>query len=275
MMSISKLASIGLMISGLAAAREPGGACGVPQSEQAQPPEDLKDVPCKDLRAGKDESRRYFLIGPAEYAQAPEEGWPLLIVLPGGQGNAEFNPFVKRIYKHALGEKYVVAQLVSAPWSDSRRITWPSEKQRAPEVKWTIEAFVRQVVAETAQRVKIDPKRVFTLSWSSGGPAAYALSLMDKTPVTGSFIAMSVFFPETLPSLDKAKGKAYYLFHSPEDRTCTFPNAERALSRLQEKGAEVTLKRYEGGHGWSTDPYGNIRAGMAWLEERVTEEKTP
>lgn len=39
---------------------------------------------------------------------------------------------------------------------------------------------------------RIDPNRVFTLSWSSSGPAAYAISLQEQSPVVGSYIAMSV-----------------------------------------------------------------------------------
>ncbi len=64
--------------------------------------EDVADVVSRDLRAGKDEHQRYFLIGPAKAARPARKGYGLLVVLPGGDGSAEFHPFVKRIYKNAV-----------------------------------------------------------------------------------------------------------------------------------------------------------------------------
>lgn len=242
--------------------------CGAPEGA-SEMDEDLKAVPCKDLRAGKDGQKRYFLIGPDAYAEAPQEGWPLLVILPGGLGNAEFNPFCRLIYKRILGERFVVAQMVSARWTPDQVVTWPTAKVPTPKMKFTTEDFFRAVVDEVRQGRKIDPRRIYTLSWSSGGPAAYVLSVMDKTPVTGSFIAMSVFWPETLGTLDGAKGKAYYLYHSPEDRTCRYEGAERALAALKGKGAEITLTSYKGGHGWFGNTVQAIRDGIGWLEERT------
>src|SRR5690606_32916 len=51
------------------------------------------------LRAGGDARKVYILNEPAAGADAaaPEGGWKLLLVLPGGDGSAEFQPFVTRI----------------------------------------------------------------------------------------------------------------------------------------------------------------------------------
>ena len=37
--------------------------------------DDVKDIPSQDLKAGKDEKKRYFLVGPAKEAKEPKGGW--------------------------------------------------------------------------------------------------------------------------------------------------------------------------------------------------------
>jgi predicted esterase len=220
---------------------------------------DLAEIPSEDLRAGKDERKRYFLIGPRKGTAPPKKGYRLLVVLPGGPGSAEFHPFVKRIYKQAAPEGYLVAQPVARNW-----IVWPTEKDR--DEAFSTEAFVDAVIDDVAGKYKVDPKYVFTLTWSSSGPAAYAMSLTSKR-VTGSFIAMSVFRPERLQPLDRAKGQAYFLLHSPDDKVCPFKMSKRAARDLKEHGAKVTLVTYQGEHGWVFPGWDErIREGIQWLE---------
>ena len=56
--------------------------------------EDVADITSHDLRAGKDEKKRYFLVGPHQGVAAPKKGYGLLVVMPGGDGSADFHPFV-------------------------------------------------------------------------------------------------------------------------------------------------------------------------------------
>jgi predicted esterase len=228
--------------------------------------DDVANIPSQDLRAGNNEKMRYFLIGPQQGTKAPEEGFGLVIVLPGGDGGEDFNPFVKRIYMNALPENYLVAQPVAVKWTAKQAITWPTEKNKAKEQKFSTEEFISKVIDDVAAKHKLNPEHIFTLSWSSGGPAAYAISLSNKK-VTGSFVAMSVFKAGDFPSLDNAKGRAYYLYHSPDDRTCPIRFAKQAVKDLENKGANVKLAAYEGGHGWRGDVFGDIRAGIEWLEK--------
>src|SRR5262249_38190553 len=58
--------------------------------------DDVADIVYQDLRAGKDEHKRYFLIEPPKSVKAPRKGYGLLLVLPGGDGSANFHPFTKR-----------------------------------------------------------------------------------------------------------------------------------------------------------------------------------
>lgn len=231
------------------------------------PQEDVADIPSEDLRAGKDEKKRYFLIGPHEGATEPPKGFGLLVVLPGGDGSADFLPFVKRIYKNAVPDGYLVAQPVAVKWTGEQQIVWPTAKNRVPGMKFTTEELVEAVIEDVRKKRKMDPERVLTLSWSSSGPAAYAVSLTSKN-VTGSFIAMSVFKPDLLPPLEKAKGRGYYLYHSPDDPVCPFRMAEQATGDLEKRGAKVKLTTYEGGHGWRGALYDRIREGLKWLEEQ-------
>jgi hypothetical protein len=43
--------------------------------------------------------------------------------------------------------------------------------------------------------------------------------------------------------------------------------AEKASKELKDRGAEVELFEYGGGHGWRAGLYEHIRDGIAWLEK--------
>src|SRR5262249_49879128 len=135
--------------------------------------------------------------------------------------------------------------------------------------KFSTEEFVEAVIKDVRGMHKLDDGNIFTLSWSSSGPAAYAASLSKNAAVKGSFVAMSVFVPARLPQLDAARGHAYYLYHSPDDTTCNYSFAEQAKKSLAAAGARVQLVTYSGGHGWHGDVFGDIRRGVAWLEKNA------
>ena len=243
------------------------------QEATEDPLADVRDMPAEDVRAGGNEGMRYFLVGPREEAKEPEGGWALLVVLPGGDGSAEFNPFVRRMAKFALPDGYIVAQLVAPMWKANQEVTWPTAKSRVTGQKFATEEFLDAVVAEVSKKRKVDAKRVFTLSWSSGGPAAYYAALRPKTPITGSLIAMSVFKVDQLPAGAVAKDRAFYIFHSPEDRVCPFWMARKGYEAIRDEGGRVEFAFYPGGHGWSSgNPFGDIRAGVEWLEEALKAE---
>jgi predicted esterase len=240
----------------------------MPGLVRAADDEDVADVPSKDLRAGKDENKRYFLIGPARGAKAPKNGFGLLLVMPGGDGAADHHTFVKRVWKKALPEGYLVAQLVAVLWDPKVDITWPTARDKVPGKKFSTEKFIADVLDEVSKKYSVDPRRVYTLSWSSGGPAAYAVALANPK-VKGSLIAMSVYRSKELPPLKKAKGHAFYLYHSPEDRVCPMWMARMAVRDLTKEGAKVELASYKGGHGWKATVYEDINKGVKWLEKQT------
>jgi predicted esterase len=231
------------------------------------------EVASEKRKAGDDENKQYFLIGASKDRKTPKDGFGLVVIMPGGDGSAEFHPFVKRLFQNALPDGYLAVQPVAVKWTDEQEIVWPTAKLKAEKMKFTTEEFVAAVIADVGKEYKLDPKRTFTLAWSSSGPAAYAISMQEKPVVAGSLIAMSVFRPDWLPELKAAKGHAYYLYHSPDDRVCPFRMAAAAEKRLKEEGAEITLARYEGGHGWRGNTFDDVRAGIEWLEKNVAKKK--
>lgn len=229
----------------------------------------------EELLIDGDEHQRYLLHGPALEAKAPRDGWRLLVVLPGGGGGADFAPFVGRIRENALGEDWLIAQIVAPVWDEqqAKSLVWPTKLSPWPKMKFTCEELFAAVVKDVAARRELDPRYLFTLSWSSSGPLAYTLALDKDSLVTGSFIAMSVYKPDQLPSLKGAKGQAFYILHSPEDTVCPLSMAEDAHKQLEKAGAEVEFATYAGGHGWRGDVFGNLRTGVEWPERRAKKAK--
>jgi predicted esterase len=228
----------------------------------------VADVPAQTLYAEEDKRKMYFLIGPYPDAPAPKEGYRLLLILPGGDGSADFHPFCKRIYKFALDRNYLVAQLVAPRWSQDQQIVWLTQKNPEEGAQFTTEQFIEAVIADIKKRHPIDPRYVFALGWSSGGPPIYSSMLQKETALRGAFIAMSVYKPELLPDRANARGRAFYILHSPDD-FIPIRMAERAEEELSRHGARATLQTYEGGHGWRGDVFGNIQAGIRWLEQQM------
>lgn len=183
----------------------------------ADVPPDIADMQVQDLRAGGDEKMRYFVI--QRPTPPPAEGWRMLFVLPGGSGDAQFQPFVTRIAKNALPEGYLVVQLVAPAWDQqqAKNIVWPSDKSRVREMKLSTTDYFLAVHGEVAKAQKLDPRHSFTLTWSSSGMSGYELALRPHSGVTGTFVAMSVFHPAAPPSLKAAKVHPYFLYHSPQD----------------------------------------------------------
>lgn len=227
---------------------------------------DVKDVSNEDLQVGGDPMMRYFLVGAKSVE--PEAGHKLLIVLPGGNGSKDFNPFIRRLWKNALPPGYMIAELIAPKWSDDQfsSIVWPTRKQKWASMKFATEDFIAKVIQEVGKKHKIDAAHVYTLSWSSGGPAAYAASL-GLPAIKGSFVAMSVFHPAELPPLFNAKGQAYYIYHSPDDKLIPMSQPQLADSELKKAGAKTIVETYEGGHGWHGDMFSGIRKGVEWLEK--------
>ncbi len=222
-----------------------------------------------ERKAGDDDQKRYFVIQTAPNEERPDDGWKLLVVLPGGDGSAEFGDWVQRIATEACPEGTLVVQLVAPVWREGPdRIVWPTKKLPDERMAFSTEFFITSVVEDVQKTHEIDARHTTVLGWSSSGPACYAAVLDEKCPVTGAFVAMSVFKPEQLPRPAEANGRAVYILHSSTD-FIPMRFAEDAVETLGDKGAVVRLETYEGGHGWQGDAFEKIRPGLEWIESNV------
>lgn len=236
------------------------------QGQQQEVPADIADVPIQDLTIEGEPKQRYFLIGLPENHPVPDDGYKLLLVMPGGDGSAEFSPFVKRIYKNAIGEGWLVAQLVAPMWDNKQAnlVVWPTSVLPYKNAKFTTEEFLASVIKDIQARTTINDRHEYLFTWSSGGPAAYAATLHTDSPFDGAFIAMSVSPLQKL-DLKKAEGKRFYLLQSPDDQITKYRFAEAAEKALTNAKAKVKLESYEGGHGWRGPIYPMISEGVSWI----------
>jgi predicted esterase len=252
----------------LAAAVQLNLACPGFQKSGPSKKWEADDVPQpEECIVGGNEKMHYLLHAPGQDAKEPGDGWHVLVVLPGGDGSADFAPFVGRIRQHALSDDWVVVQLVAPVWDDKQldRLVWPTEKNAYKGMKFSTEHLCASVLEDVGKKRRVDSKYVYTLSWSSGGPAAYSIALSPNTQVTGSLVAMSVFKKSDLPTLKNGAGRRFYILHSPQDQVCPIKMAEQARDELTKAGAVVEFSTYEGGHGWRGNVYGNVKSGIEWL----------
>jgi len=244
----------------------------IPVAKLAQQPTAKKTATkvTNDVKyATNDDMAKYILhCEGSAITEPPQEGYKLLFILPGGDGSAEFRGFCENIAKTSTDETFLVAQLIAPVWNQAKaqKLVWPTRRDKYRQVRFPTEEHAAMVLKDIRQKYAIDKSHIYTMSWSSGGPAAYALSLAKDLPITGSFIAMSIYRPQELPPRNAAQGKAYYLLHSPQDFIqMRFP--ENAKRQLEAAGAHVKLQTYQGGHGWHGDVMGNIRRAIAWLQD--------
>jgi predicted esterase len=233
-----------------------------------------------DIRTIDGDERRKWVLHPPlagvkpDAPENPAAGLGLLVVLPGGDGAIGFAPFVADTIRPAAGDDYVVIQMVAPPIADGNEdaVIWPTESLRDGRVDFTMEPLILKAIESVRKGYTISPDRIFIMGWSSGGPPSYAMTLKEGSPIRGALVAMSVFRPDQYPGLGDgpaAKGKSFFLLHSPQDFIpMRFP--EEAKRTLEAAGGRVALERYEGGHGWQGDSMKRIGEAMRWLEKTET-----
>ena len=239
-----------------------------PPAGSAAEAADPARIAALDLRANGDPRKRYLLIGTG--ADAPPGGYHLLVALPGGGGGPDFQSFVKRIQAYGLPPGYLVAELVAPQWTptQARTLVWPTRANTLPGVGFPTEAFVEDTIRDVQARYALNARYVFTLGWASGGPACYAAGLQPVTQTRGAFIAMSVFLPATLPPLNPARDRRFFLQQPLDANLAPLDMATAARAQLRAQGANVKLVTYEGGYGWHRGVYAQIRRGIDWLEQK-------
>ena len=216
------------------------GANGVAEEN----PEEIADTPSVRHFAGGDKNKLYRLVGFDPKATAPNGGYSLLVILPGGDGSEEFRWFIRRIKKYALPKEMLVAELVAPEWSEwqAQSLVWPTRKNPFFGMKFSTEEFIEATIADVKRQTKIAPARVYTMAWSSSGPAVYTHLATKGASVAGAFIAMSVFRPNELPAPDSLNGKRVSLYHSPQD-FIKIQMARDGETYLKAHGATVRIEK--------------------------------
>lgn len=250
-----------------AAAAAPGEAPESPASTEGDGPAPAPIDGAISVTVKGESQGQYF------YHPATVDPVGLLVILPGGDGSADFYPFIENIHANALAGKFAVAQPLAMKWRPTQQIVWPTLRNRVPGMKFSTEELIAAVVKDAATKQKFDPQRVYLLGWSSGGPPCYATMLQKESPATGAFVAMSVYQPDSLPAPKNAAGRSFHIYHSPEDQVCPAWMAQAANDALSAAGAKTNFVEYAGGHGWHGDVFGSIRRGMEWLENSHKDKK--
>ncbi len=224
----------------------------------------IQPSPTSELKTVKGNDRqKYFLIGDPE--NPPNDGFNLLLVMPGGDGGRDFLPFIENVSKNVLDESWLVAELISVKWNKDQQIVWPKNSDTVKGLEFTTAQFVESVIADVKSQSKINPKNIITLSWSSSGPAAYAIATSPNKSVTASFIAMSVFRPQFCDPAYQVKDHRFFIAHSPEDQICPWEQSRLAIRTMMKHGGKVTEAKYEGGHGWHPELFQQLGTGLRSL----------
>ena len=245
-----------------------GVAAGLAGRQAEAEPEDIRDVPSQRIALNDDPQRVYRLVGLKAGNPAPAGGYKLLVALPGGDGSDEFRAFIRRMKKYALPDDMLIAQIIAPKWNDwqAQNLVWPTRINPFYAMKFPTEQLIEDAIADAAKRARIDPRQIYALAWSSSGPAVYTALASPHSSLRGAFVAMSVFRDTGLPDSSLLKGRRVFLYHSPQD-FIKIGQAQEAETYLRAHGASVQLRQYQGGHGWTGDTYGDIRAGLDWLTQ--------
>ncbi len=191
---------------------ESGSASQVEATPKLQP------IELKTQSGGQCE---YLLVSPDTKVAKPQNGYPLLLILPGGDGSADFHPFVKAIHQYALAGRFAVAQPLAPP-----QIIWPTKSSvwRIATTEESIAAIIRDVSARLANRFEADLCTRLVVEWTSdlcvvvAGTIAFCRSVhrhvgVQAGPVTsaqsgGRTQNLSVAFPwrSGLPVSDGQSG---------------------------------------------------------------------
>lgn len=129
------------------------------------------------------EERRFELFVPAS---APDDGAPLVLVLHGGEGNAQKVARQTGFNRVAERHGFVVAYPQSRDhWNDGRATT----REFGDDV-----GFMRALIGSLASAQHIDTRRVYATGASNGGMMTLRLAC-EATDVIAAFAPVAASFP--------------------------------------------------------------------------------
>lgn len=209
-----------------------------------------------------------ILTVPHPEAEAPDAGWGLVVVLPGGDGSDALQPIVTDLARQAMPPGYLVAQLVAPKGAEDADVIWPTADSLPEAAEFSAESFVRAAVEYLGERYPLNEQRIFGLGWGSGGEAMAAAAAAERSPLRGAMIAVNTFDPKRQSPPTPLHEKAFFLLPETGDAGSTSA-AAAARDWLTAAGAHVRLDPGAPGR----DCKGRLRdaafRGIRWLEEQV------
>jgi phospholipase/carboxylesterase len=174
---------------------------------------------------------------------------PLLLLLHGATGSAA--RITQRLNAFANADAFKM--VILAP--DSREGTWDVvRKGFGLDV-----AFVDRALAQTFERVALDPKRIAVGGFSDGASYALSLGLMNGD----LFTHIAAFSPGFFVA-DAPVGKPLiYISHGQQDEILPIDNTSRRLRpRLERAGYDVRYREFPGPH---TVPAPVLKEALEWI----------
>lgn len=229
---------------------------------------DMEGRSIPDIRRVDDDPKKLFLLLGADRPSTKKRS--LVLVLPGGSGQAlDFKSWVTRMSTPLL-DRYVVAVLSAPQWSPSQASEWvwvTEDVQKRYKAEFAVETFAEEVVETLRGDATLNLGDAYMCAWSSGGPATYRTMLSGSGTFRGAYVLGSVFHPQRL-KLKRAKGLRFYLEQGVEDKTTVIRFARDAAKALEKQKATVKLVEFDGGHGFAMpDPAGALGRALAWLSQ--------
>ncbi len=198
----------------------------------------IAHVPC-----AADPAQSYALYLPLRYS--PEKSWPIIYVFdPGARGVLPI-----QLYKDAA-EKY--GYILAA-----------SNTSRNFQSQGTSQA-VRALWDDTHLRLRLDPRRTYTMGFSGGARVATSLVLRCAPCAIAGVIAHGAGYPASAAPSEKDPF-AYLAFVG--DTDFNWPELMELRRRKEDSGAPFRLIVFPGGHQWA--PPAVFADGLSWLQLRA------
>jgi phospholipase/carboxylesterase len=180
---------------------------------------------------------------------------PFLLLLHGATGSAA--GITRRINAFANADAFKM--VILAP--DSRETTWDvTRKAFGPDV-----AFIDRALAQTFERVALDPKRMAIGGFSDGASYALSLGLLNGDLFTHIAAWSPGFFVAEAP---RGQPKIY-ISHGQRDEILPIETTSRRLvPRLERAGYDVRYREFLGIH---EAPPRNVKEALEWIVGKKVE----
>jgi phospholipase/carboxylesterase len=188
-------------------------------------------------------SRDGYLSVPRNYS--PERPVPFILMLHGARGgSAALTKFCESAAKEGIA--------VAVP--ESRGLTWDRIKGSfGPDI-----AFLDRVLAETFDRVAVDPRRLAIAGFSDGGSYSLSVGLANGD----LFSHVIAYSPEFVAAPIRYGKPPIFITHGMKDPVLSVNFTENMVRQLKAAGYNVEYKGFSGGHFMPPDL---VKESFRWV----------